>query len=152
MVDLYHFAGLIFTDACTHAHYVLYNQTYFAGLIFAVRHSSAKIGPHENFLLYGINCTVWLGEIASYHEHIALWLIIILCFYFAYYSILQFLKNFPIIFPNMPIIIPLLFSLVTYSHLLVHNENSHIIQYTQSSAMHDYHDVILWHIAWSEIR
>ena len=25
MVDLYHFAGLIFTDARTHTHYVLYN-------------------------------------------------------------------------------------------------------------------------------
>ena len=49
MVDLYHFTGLIFADARTHAHYVLYNQTYFMGLIFAVRHSSTKtvkIGPH----------------------------------------------------------------------------------------------------------
>ena len=37
MVNLYHFAGLIFTDACTHAHYVLYNPTYFTGLIFTVK-------------------------------------------------------------------------------------------------------------------
>ena len=29
MVDLYHFAGLIFADAHTRAHYVLYNQSYF---------------------------------------------------------------------------------------------------------------------------
>ena len=46
-VDLYHFAGLIFADARTHACYVLYNQAY-----FAVRRSStktAKIGPLENF-------------------------------------------------------------------------------------------------------
>ena len=48
MVDLNHFAGLIFVDARTHAHYVLYNQAYFTGLIFAVRRSPAKtvkIGP-----------------------------------------------------------------------------------------------------------
>ena len=31
------FAGLIFVDAHTHACYVLYNQTYFVGLIFTVR-------------------------------------------------------------------------------------------------------------------
>ena len=37
MVDLYHFVGLIFADACTHSHYVLYNRAY-----FAVRQSSAK--------------------------------------------------------------------------------------------------------------
>ena len=55
MVELYHFVGLIFVDACTHAHYVLYNWAHFAGLIFAVRWSSTKtvkIGPLENFLLY----------------------------------------------------------------------------------------------------
>ena len=27
------FVGLIFVEACTHAHYVLYNQAYFVGLI-----------------------------------------------------------------------------------------------------------------------
>ena len=42
IVDLYLFAGLIFVDVPIHAHYVLYKQTYFAGLIFVVRHSSAK--------------------------------------------------------------------------------------------------------------
>ena len=57
MVDLYNFAGLIFTDARTHAHYVLYNQAYiyFAGLIFVLRRSSAKtvkIGPLKNFPPY----------------------------------------------------------------------------------------------------
>ena len=45
MVNLCNFAGLIFADACTHAHYVLYNRPYFVGLIFAVRQSSTKIGP-----------------------------------------------------------------------------------------------------------
>ena len=48
------FHGLSFTDACTHTHYVLYNQAYF--IIFAVRESFAKnteIGPLENFPLYG---------------------------------------------------------------------------------------------------
>ena len=55
IVDLYHFTGLIFADVHTHAHHVLYNEAYFAGLIFAVRRSSvknAKIGPLENFPLY----------------------------------------------------------------------------------------------------
>ena len=57
MVNLYYFVGLIFTDVRTPAHYVLYNQAYFAGLIFMIRQSSAKttkIGPLENFPLYGI--------------------------------------------------------------------------------------------------
>ena len=48
MVDLYHFAGLIFVDTHIHNHYVLYYQTYFAGLFFAVRQSSVKtvkVGP-----------------------------------------------------------------------------------------------------------
>ena len=44
MVDICHFAGLIFADAGPHAHYVLYNQAYFVGLIFAVRRSSVKLG------------------------------------------------------------------------------------------------------------
>ena len=42
MVDLYRFAGLIFVEPHTYAHYVLYNRTYFTGLIFAVRQSSTK--------------------------------------------------------------------------------------------------------------
>ena len=42
MVNLYHFAGLIFTDVHTYAHYVLCNPTYFTGLIFAARRSSTK--------------------------------------------------------------------------------------------------------------
>ena len=33
MVDLNHFMGLIFADTRTYTHYVLYNQTYFVGLI-----------------------------------------------------------------------------------------------------------------------
>ena len=45
MVD---FEGLNFADTSTHAHYVL------AGLIFAVRRPSAKIGLLEKFPLYGI--------------------------------------------------------------------------------------------------
>ena len=57
MVNVYYFMGLIFVDGCTHAHYVLYNQAYFMGLIFTVCRLSvktAKIGPLENFPLYGI--------------------------------------------------------------------------------------------------
>ena len=34
IVDLYLLTGLFLADMCTHAHYVLYNQAYFAGLIF----------------------------------------------------------------------------------------------------------------------
>ena len=55
------FAGLIFADADTHTHYVLYIQTFFACLIFAVRQSSTKtvkIWPLENFPLYGTSCTI----------------------------------------------------------------------------------------------
>ena len=62
MVTLYHFASLNFADTCTHSHYVLYNWAYFAGLIFAVRQSSAKttkIGPLENFPLYS---SINIGE------------------------------------------------------------------------------------------
>ncbi len=55
MASLQVFRGLIFADACDHAHYTLYNHTYFADLIFADSRLSAKtskIGPHENFPLY----------------------------------------------------------------------------------------------------
>ena len=55
MVDLYHFAGLIFAVVRAHAHYVQYNRAYFAGLIFAVSRSSiktTKIEPLKNFPLY----------------------------------------------------------------------------------------------------
>ena len=40
-----------------HAHYALYKRAFLTGFIFAVRRSSAKtvkIGPLENFPLYGI--------------------------------------------------------------------------------------------------
>ncbi len=56
MANLQSFCGLIFTDACDHAHYSLHNRTYFAGLIFADSCLSAKtmkIRPHEIFPLYG---------------------------------------------------------------------------------------------------
>jgi hypothetical protein len=58
MVSLQSFRGLIFADACDHAHYTPYNHTYFAGLIFAdsrLSAKTAKIGPHEIFSLYGNN-------------------------------------------------------------------------------------------------
>ena len=42
MIDLDQFVGLIFMEAHTHAHYVLHNQAYYAGLIFVVRRSSTK--------------------------------------------------------------------------------------------------------------
>ena len=54
--SLQSFRGLIFADALTHAYYTLYNCAYFAGLIFAdisLSSKTAKIGPHENFPLYG---------------------------------------------------------------------------------------------------
>ena len=59
MVDLYYFVGLNFVDKSTNvnARHVLYNQVFFAGLIFAVRQSSVKttkIGLLENLPLYGI--------------------------------------------------------------------------------------------------
>ena len=57
MASLQSFRGLIFADARHHAHYTLYNRTYFAGLIFADSRLSVKttkIGPLENFPLYGI--------------------------------------------------------------------------------------------------
>jgi hypothetical protein len=57
MANLQSFRGLIFTDTCDHAHCTLYNRTYSAGLIFADSRPSAKsvkIGPHENFPLYGM--------------------------------------------------------------------------------------------------
>ena len=57
IVDLYYFVGLNCVDKSTNAHYVLYNQVFFAGLIFAVRQSSmktTKIGLLENLPLYGI--------------------------------------------------------------------------------------------------
>jgi hypothetical protein len=46
----------VFADVGDHAHYTLYNRTYFAGLIFTDNRLSAKttkIKPHENFPLYG---------------------------------------------------------------------------------------------------
>ena len=48
MVNVYHFTGIIFCDARTCAHYVLYNQTFFAGLISTVKRSSVK---RENWTL-----------------------------------------------------------------------------------------------------
>ena len=56
IASLQSFRGLIFADACHHAHYTLYNRTYFAGLIFVdsrLSAKNAKIGPLENFPLYG---------------------------------------------------------------------------------------------------
>jgi hypothetical protein len=56
MASLQSFRGLIFADASDHSHYTLYNRAYFTGLIFADSRLSAKttkIGPHENFPLYG---------------------------------------------------------------------------------------------------
>jgi hypothetical protein len=50
--------SLIFADASDHAHYTLYNRTYFTGLIFAdsrLSAKTAKIGPHENFLVLALH-------------------------------------------------------------------------------------------------
>ena len=43
------FHGLTYTDACDHVHYTLYNRAYFMD-----SRLSTKIGPLENFPLYGI--------------------------------------------------------------------------------------------------
>ena len=43
----------VFVDVSDHAHYPLYNRTYFMGLIFTDSHLSAKIGLNENFPLCG---------------------------------------------------------------------------------------------------
>ena len=53
--DFYHFVGLIFADACDHAHCTLHNRAYFVGLVLAVSLLSAKtakIQPLKNFPLY----------------------------------------------------------------------------------------------------
>ena len=58
IVDPDYFAGLIFTDACICAHYLLYDRGHFADLIFTVIQQSAKtmkIGPLKNFLLHGMS-------------------------------------------------------------------------------------------------
>ncbi len=50
------FRDLNSADVNDHAHYTLYNRTYFAGLIFTdsrLSAKTAKIEPHENFPLYG---------------------------------------------------------------------------------------------------
>ena len=38
----YHFMGLVFADACAHAHYVLHNRAYFMGFFSTIRPSSVK--------------------------------------------------------------------------------------------------------------
>jgi hypothetical protein len=63
MGSLQSFRGLIFADAGDHhAHYTLYNRTYFADSRLSAK--TAKIGPHENFPLYGSisQCWFWLYE------------------------------------------------------------------------------------------
>jgi hypothetical protein len=52
MANLRSFRGLIFADAWEHAHNTLYNRTYFADSRSSTKNE--KIGPHENFPLYGI--------------------------------------------------------------------------------------------------
>ena len=52
-----YFVGLIFVDVSTHVRYALYNQAYFAGVIFAVGGiicKTAKIGPLKSSPLYDI--------------------------------------------------------------------------------------------------
>jgi hypothetical protein len=51
MASLQSFRGLIFADACDHAHYTPYNRTFFADSRLSTK--TAKIGPHDNFPLYG---------------------------------------------------------------------------------------------------
>ena len=57
MGDLLTFRGLIFTDAHGLTITCMYKRAYFMGLIFAdcrLTAKTAKIGPLENFPLYGI--------------------------------------------------------------------------------------------------
>ena len=90
MVDFYYFAGLDFTDASTHTHYVLYNQAFFTGLIFVIRRWSVKttkIGPLKNFLLYSSTCLesnvytlcicTWMYQHGDMHIFACMWMSII---------------------------------------------------------------------------
>ena len=55
MGNLVTFRGSIFADVQDHA---IYKHAYFTGLIFALHESTmktVKIGPRENFPLYGIS-------------------------------------------------------------------------------------------------
>ena len=69
---LYHFTGLIFVDAHDHAHHIiLYNCAYFVGLMFMVSRSSvktAKIGPLENFSLYGPASIIQNRDVSLIHR------------------------------------------------------------------------------------
>ena len=70
MASLQSFRGLIFVDVRHHAHYTLYNHTYFAGLIFVdscLSAKIAKIGPLKNFPLYSNADEHWAkgGEYSS---------------------------------------------------------------------------------------
>ena len=72
MASLQSFCGLIFADAHHHAHYTLYNRTYFTGLIFADSRLSAKtvkIGPLENFPLYATSGTNLFSMPVVYRPH-----------------------------------------------------------------------------------
>ena len=69
IVDLYYFVGSIFAEMFTYIHYILCNRVYFASIIFVVRQSSArtaKIGPIENFPLYG----TYVTDDTHTHTHI----------------------------------------------------------------------------------
>ena len=75
MVELYCFTCLFFEDEYTHAHYVLYNCVYFAGLLFAVRQSftkNCKNWTPWNFLaIQYIRVPLWaaLSEYCSDYSH-----------------------------------------------------------------------------------
>ncbi len=68
MASLQSFRGLIFTDASNHIYYILYNFTFFMGLIFTdirLTTKSMKTRPHKNFPLYGKS----LGTRPSSHNY-----------------------------------------------------------------------------------
>ena len=59
---------------CAHSsHWVLYNRTDFAGFVFMVRRSSTKIGPLENFSLYGSLVPICEGVGHETNDNIPLW-------------------------------------------------------------------------------
>ena len=93
-------------------------------------------------LWYWLSNFIWITD---QHAGLVLGLSLI-CFYFAYYSILQFLKiSLYYYSPQHANYSPII--LISSPHLLVHNENSHI----HKAVPWLYQDVWYYDIAWSKI-
>jgi hypothetical protein len=66
MASLQSFRGLLFADAGDHAHYTLYNRTYFVGLIFADSHLYAnprKLDPMKIYRYTVLSLSFYLYNI-----------------------------------------------------------------------------------------